>query len=255
MSNSQYEKTTKNGVVRYRGRGKYDFETVHSIIDEAPILHVSFTPLDDDFPAILPMFGCMGLFPSDDTNSVGRTSSLYLHGYAASRMFRTSRGEDAGLKITVAATILDGIVLALTPNHHSANYRSAVVFGHAYLVTDEAERWWAMKHVTNSIVPERWENTRIPPTDAEAKATGIIRVEIETGSAKIRTGTTGEDRNDLKDEGLRKRVWAGVLPMWTRYGQPTPAPTNMTDKTPEYISRFVDDSNKQQEDYAMKVAL
>ena len=48
-----------------------------------------------------------------------------------------------GLPLTVAATILDGFVLSLTPNSHSYNYRSAVLFGHALLVTNVEEKLWA----------------------------------------------------------------------------------------------------------------
>ena len=39
-----------------------------------------------------------------------------------------------GLAITIAATKVDGIVLSLTPNSHSYNYRSAVLFGYGSLV-------------------------------------------------------------------------------------------------------------------------
>lgn len=41
---------------------------------------------------------------------------------------------ESGLAITIAATKVDGIVLSLTPNSHSYNYRSAVLFGYGSLV-------------------------------------------------------------------------------------------------------------------------
>ena len=37
-------------------------------------------------------------------------------------------------------THLDGLVLARSQFHHSANYRSVVAHGRARLVTDEAEK-------------------------------------------------------------------------------------------------------------------
>lgn len=61
------------------------------------------------------------------------------------------------------ATHVDGLVLALTPNNHSYNYRSAVLHGYATQVTQTEEKVWAMERITNGVVPDRWENTRVPP--------------------------------------------------------------------------------------------
>jgi nitroimidazol reductase NimA-like FMN-containing flavoprotein (pyridoxamine 5'-phosphate oxidase superfamily) len=50
--------------------------------------------------------------------------------------------------MTVSATFLDGLVLSLTPFHNSCNYRSAVVFGFASVVSspkpllDVWVLWW-----------------------------------------------------------------------------------------------------------------
>ena len=114
------------------------------------MLHVSFVTPDSPFPTILPMIGQMGSFarPSADTRDV---LDLYLHGYVSSRVANLARkggpereqGGGGGLPLTVAATHLDGLVLSLTPNSHSYNYRSAIVFGHAALVTDAKEKLWA----------------------------------------------------------------------------------------------------------------
>ncbi len=84
------------------------------------------------------------------------------------RLGKTSpTDEEEGLPLTVAATHLDGLVLALTPNHHSYNYRSAILHGYAKPVVDEGEKMWAMEKITNGVVDERWENSRIPPTKTE----------------------------------------------------------------------------------------
>ncbi|KAK1975952.1 hypothetical protein LZ30DRAFT_785900 [Colletotrichum cereale] len=50
---------------------------------------------------------------------------------------RRSSTETHGLPVCIAACHLDGLVLALTPNSHGYNYRSAVLFGHASVVEDE----------------------------------------------------------------------------------------------------------------------
>lgn len=203
------------------------------------------------------MIGCTGNFQNQDTHGA---RSIYLHGYVSSRIMRLSRNNSlsndsgsSGIPVCVSATLMDGIVLALTPNHHSCNYRSVVAFGHAQVVEDESERLWAMKLITNNLVPERWQNTRYP-NKAELKATGILRVDIHSASAKVRAGTTGEARDDLKDEAMRKKVWAGVIPSSHVYGTPIPAPTNMYKGLPEYIEDWVEDWNEKTQRYAAEAA-
>ena len=194
---------------------------------------------------MLPMIGQMGSFarPSSDTGDV---LELYLHGYVSSRMINQSRkasnaskeGDEAssssptGLPITVGASHVDGLVLSLTPNSHSYNYRSAVLFGHAELVTDDEERLWAMELVTNSVVRDRYRHTRVPPNNAEMQSTSILRVKIASGSAKIRSGMPSDEKADLEDEALLDRVWTGVVPVHYTFGEPRkfngPPPYNLT---------------------------
>jgi hypothetical protein len=85
-------------------------------------------------------------------------------------------------------SFLDGLVLSLTPFHNSCNYRSAVVYGHAQLVSDRAEALYAMQKITDNLLPQRWDKSRVPPTEAELKSTSILRVRIASASAKIRVG-------------------------------------------------------------------
>lgn len=190
------------------------------------------------------MIGCMS--GKDDENE---PPVLYLHGYVSSRLIKQD-----GLPICVAATILDGLVLALTPNHHSCNYRSAVVFGKAYILDDEAERLYAMERITNNMLPDRWANSRVPPNKVEMQSTGILRVEIESGSAKVREGGPGEDRNDLKDEAMRQRVWTGVIPTTLQWGEPVAAETNRVKGVPEYVEEWRSATNAEAEEYAKKSA-
>ncbi|KAL8967093.1 MAG: hypothetical protein Q9197_005624 [Variospora fuerteventurae] len=267
MAGQGWDKTKINTVNRYRNRGKYDYQTVNTIVDETPVLHVSFAPSRSNgsppFPVILPMVGCTSSYPEPAVPDKSDSRVIYLHGAATSRIIRLAQPSDptttnddqphTGIPVCIAATQLDGIVLALTPNHHSCNYRSAVLFGHAYLVTDDAERLHALELVTNSLVPSRWENTRYPNA-TELKSTGILRVEIESASAKIRTGSTGEDRGDLKDEGLRKRVWSGVVPAYVKLGEPVAAPMDLSGEVPPYIEEWIKERNEEGERYAQEVA-
>jgi len=96
-------------------------------------------------------------------------------------MFKSSKETSTpGLPITVAASFLDGLVLSLTPFHNSCNYRSAIVYGYAELVEDADEALYAMKAITDNMLPERWEKSRVPPSSAELKSTSILRVRIES---------------------------------------------------------------------------
>ncbi|KAG5942883.1 hypothetical protein E4U53_007150 [Claviceps sorghi] len=261
--------------------GIYDYETVHDIIDKTPLLHIAFSPSasgaaddkdkddDDDndndkaswYPVILPMLGCTGDFAH--RNDAGAPPArgprdVYLHGYVTSRLMRlasthAAQVSDQGMPVCVAATLLDGVVLALTPNHHSCNYRSVVAYGRAHVVTDEAERKWAMERIMDSVVPGRWAATR-HPSAVEQRRTGILRVEVDSASAKVRAGTTGEDRADLRDEAMRRRVWAGVVPAHLVWGEPVAAPTNLMEPTPRYIEEWRTRETREAERYAYAAA-
>ncbi|KAK5626413.1 hypothetical protein RRF57_002128 [Xylaria bambusicola] len=258
----QYPTKPYSKVNRYDVRASYALRTIHELVNTSPILQVSFTIPDSPFPMMLPMIGQMGSFarPSSDTGDV---LELYLHGYVSSRIINLSRkessdkaGEEAtGLPITIGASHVDGLVLSLTPNSHSYNYRSAVLFGHAELVTDNEERLWAMELITNSVVRDRYRHTRVPPNNAEMQSTSILRVKIASGSAKIRSGMPSDEKADLEDEALLDRVWTGVVPVHYTFGEPIPGPYNRLDKPPAYLDEFVRDSNQDAKDIAIEAAI
>lgn len=161
---------------------------------------------------------------------------------------RLSKNNEKGLPVTVSATKVDGLVLSLTPNSHSMNYRSAVLQGYAKIVESTEEKVWAMEQVTNSVLPERWQHTRIPPDGAEMSSTQILRVRIESGSGKIRNGMPHDEAKDEKREDITSKVWTGVLPVYEAYGEPVPSKTNKIDTVPEHIASYgheTTQSNKQ----------
>lgn len=45
-----------------------------------------------------------------------------------------------------------------------------------------------MELITNSVCPGRWHNSRVPPDAAEMSSTQIMRMRVESGSAKVREG-------------------------------------------------------------------
>ncbi|KAI2609908.1 uncharacterized protein GGS25DRAFT_530906 [Hypoxylon fragiforme] len=263
--NLEYPKLPYSKVNRYDSRASYALETIHHLINTCPILHVSFQDPSSPFPTILPMIGQMGSFsrPSADTGDV---LDLYLHGYVSSRLMNMSRKattaaatggnaegekeeeeeeeeEEQGLPVSVSAAHLDGLVLALTPNSHTYNYRSAVLFGRATLVADAAEKLYAMQLVTDSVVPGRYRRTRVPPSPAEMQSTSVLRVRVAAGSAKTRAGGPKDDRSDLADQELRARVWTGVLPVHYVVERPVAGEGNRVDRVPEYLEEFVREFN------------
>ncbi|TGJ88594.1 hypothetical protein E0Z10_g191 [Xylaria hypoxylon] len=261
----QYPTKPYSKVNRYDGRATYALKTIHELVNTCPILQVSFTAPDSPFPMMLPMLGQMGSFarPSSDTGDV---LELYLHGYVSSRFINLSRKssgggdvsgaetEPSGLPITIGASHIDGLVLALTPNSHSYNYRSAVLFGHAEIVTDVEEKLWAMELITNSVVRDRYCHTRLPPNNAEMQSTSILRVKIASGSAKIRSGMPKDDKSDVEDSALLDRVWTGVVPVHYTLGAPIPGPYNRLQALPAYLDEYVSESNQDAKDIAVEAA-
>jgi len=124
-------------VRRLGERGRYDKETVDAILDEALVCHVGF--VEDGQPFIIPTLHAR----ADDV--------LYLHGSSASRMLRVLRG---GVPVCVTTTILDGLVLARSAFHHSANYRSVVVLGFASEVVG-CEKLLALRAIAQRLVRGR----------------------------------------------------------------------------------------------------
>ncbi|KAI4730935.1 hypothetical protein E4T49_01328 [Aureobasidium sp. EXF-10728] len=244
-SSNTYPQDERTNAKRYAKRVTYDKDAVRSIVDAAPILHVSFNApptegTEPQFPTILPMLGAT----ADDGHII------YLHGSSAARLFRLGAGqEDLKLPVCIAATILDGYVLALTPFNHSCNYRSAVVFGYATKVVDTSEMLRAMELITNHLVADRWTNSRTPPTKSELTATGILRVEIDTASVKVRNGGPHDDKKDLKDEATTSRVWTGVVPVHQVMGEPVASPENMVKQAPASVKSWIEDTNSMRKDH------
>lgn len=211
------------------------------------------------------MIGQMGSF-SHPSADLGNVLDLYLHGYISARLLNLSRNsgvkegeqqspaEEKGLPVTISATHVDGLVLALTPNNHSFNYRSATLFGRAELVEDVEEKLYAMELITNGIVPDRWRNSRVPPTKGEMASTGLLRVKIVAGSGKIRSGMPGDDKFDLDNQEVTDKVWTGVLPVWNQMGEPMPGPNNKVEKVPEHVRDFIKDGNEVAKEVAIEQA-
>lgn len=200
------------------------------------------------------MIGQMASFeyPSSDLHD---PLDCYLHGHVSSRVMKlASSDEGKGLPVSIAATKTDGLVLSLTPFSHSYNYRSVVLFGFAKLVTEAEEKLWAMELITNSVVPGRWGNTRVPPTGGELSSTSILRVKIVSASGKIRDGGAHDEKKDLHNDEVTDRVWAGVVPIWETLGEPVAGVPHRVKEAPEYLKAFIRTENERDERYAKNAA-
>lgn len=192
----------------------------------------------------------MGSF-SRPSASLADPLDLYLHGYISSRIMNLSRSStNPGLPVCIAASRVDGLVLTLSPNTHNYNYRSAVLFGHASLVDATDEKLWAMQLITDSVVPGRWANTRVPPNAAEMASTQILRVRIDSGSAKVREGVPTDEKCDLDSEEVMRSVWTGVIPVYERFGEPVSGPYNQVLEVPEHVRGYRERFNMESERYA-----
>lgn len=193
---SNYPIDSKNKVKRVPSRGHYDTATVYSILDDAFICHISFVV--EDQPFIIPT-----LYGREE-------NKIFLHGATTSRLIQHL---EKGFPISLAVTHLDGIVLARSAFHHSANYRSVVVYGTARLLASEQKKH-ALYVISENVLSGRWEECR-QPNEKELKGTAVLELEIEQASAKIRTGGPKDDKADYNLD-----VWAGVLPVSREFGTP-----------------------------------
>jgi nitroimidazol reductase NimA-like FMN-containing flavoprotein (pyridoxamine 5'-phosphate oxidase superfamily) len=202
---------------RRRERGSHERATIDAILDEALIAHLGFTDQSGQ-PIVIP------------TLHARCGDVVYLHGSAAGRTMRVlAQGAPACLTVS----LLDGLVLARSAMHHSANYRSVMLLGHAKGVREPAEKLAAFEAIVEHIVPGRWRDVRAP-SENELKATAVLAMQIDEASAKIRTGPPVDDEEDYA-----LPAWAGVIPLTTTNGSPQPDPRLAPDiVTPSYASAY-----------------
>jgi nitroimidazol reductase NimA-like FMN-containing flavoprotein (pyridoxamine 5'-phosphate oxidase superfamily) len=187
---------------RRRERGSYDRAVIDAILDEALVAHLGIVEPDGQ-PLVLPMLHAR------------RGDRVYLHGSVAGRTLRTLA---SGAPACLTVSLVDGLVLARSAMHHSANYRSVMLLGQAISVEDPAHKRDALEAIVEHIVPGRWGDVR-PPSENELKATAVLAIEIAEASAKARTGPPLDDEEDYA-----LPAWAGVIPLTTHAGAPQADP-------------------------------
>ncbi len=214
---SQSRPTERTRVRRLSERGFYDPATLYAILDEGLVCHVGFVA--DGQPYVIP------------TLYVRDGDTVYFHGSTGGR---TMRALAEGAAVCLTVTLVDGLVLARSVFHHSANYRSVVVLGRAEPVLDDAEKDRVLRLLVEHVVPGRTAEARGPDAK-ELAATAVLGLKLDEASAKIRNGPPADDEEDYE-----LPVWAGVLPLGIAVGEPWPDdhPRHPAPPVPKYVTAW-----------------
>ncbi|SEK55153.1 hypothetical protein SAMN04487910_0798 [Aquimarina amphilecti] len=187
---SEYQVTSLNKIIRGAKRGTYNKEEINKILDDTFLCHVGYV-WDNQAIVIPTAYGREG-------------DTIYIHGSLKNRMMVNLLEEG---KASISVTHLDGLVLARSAFHHSANYRSVTVFGNVRKVEEPKEKMNALECILNHMVPGHWDNVR-RPNEKEFNATLVMAIKIDTASAKVRAEGVIDEKEDHD-----LPIWAGVIPM------------------------------------------
>jgi nitroimidazol reductase NimA-like FMN-containing flavoprotein (pyridoxamine 5'-phosphate oxidase superfamily) len=192
--------TDRTALRRTRERGRTDRAELYAVLDEGRVCHLGVVV--DGAPRVLP-------------TAYGRDGdTLYLHGSSgASSLLAAPAGE-----ICVTVTHVDALVLSRSANHHSMNYRSAMIYGVPRRVTDDAEKLRGLRAVVENLAPGQWEAVR-PPNRKELASTAVLALPLDEASVKVRDGQAADEPEDYALD-----IWAGIVPVRTTYGAPVPDP-------------------------------
>ena len=135
-----------------------DRAALHDVLDAGLVAHVA--GIVDGAPVVLPV-----AYARDGDR-------LLLHGSTGGGLLRRAA---AAAPLSVAVTVLDGLVFARSLYDSSMNYRSAVVFGRAEAVGDGDAKLRAMRVLSERLMPGRWAEVR-PPTKRNASSGTLLSV-------------------------------------------------------------------------------
>lgn len=206
------DKTTIN---RLPERGVEDRDQINAILDDGLICHVGY--VIDQRPVVIP------------TLYVRDGDRLLIHGSNTAGMVKAVR---QGSPLCVTVTHLDGIVVARSGFHSSANYRSVVIHGTGAILESE-EKLTALDLIVDGLIPGRLADVR-PSTEVEVKQTSVFELSLDEVSAKVRTGDPQDDPEDLDSD-----AWAGVVPLGVVAGEPEPS-SDLRDgiPAPDYLRPY-----------------
>ncbi|SON51948.1 pyridoxamine 5'-phosphate oxidase family protein [Vibrio tapetis] len=215
-SNIQLSSTSRSTIKKNVKKASFDPQALNQIIDESLIAHMAI--IEESGPIVIPMLA----WRVED--------KVYIHGANNSRLLRNLK---KGVQTCLTFTLFDGWVLARSAFHHSAHYRSAVVFGAFDVVDDNQEKDRLLNHFVEQIAPGRTDEARLS-NQKELNATMLLAMPLTEASVKISNVDVSDDLADMN-----LPTWAGYLPYRTVVG-----PLKATDdlnpeiETPDYSQAY-----------------
>ena len=215
---NSYPISQENKVKRIANKAVYSKSKIHDIIDEALFCHLGL--IHNGKPVVIPIIHAR----MDD--------NLVFHGSNVSRLLKSSNNNE----MCVTTTLLDGLIMARSLFNSSMNYRSVVLFGKGEILADYDERMAAFKAITDHIAPGRWDDAR-QPNETELKQTSVLKMPIDSASAKISAGQPEDE-----DEDYALNYWAGIIPINQSFGEPKDDPQLKKGiEVPEYLKNYCRD--------------
>jgi hypothetical protein len=190
-------RTARTKIRRLPKRAHYDRETLYAILDAGFVCHIGY--VIDRQPYVTP------------TAFWREGDAVYWHGSSKSRMLLALE-KAPGICLTVMH--FDGLVVARSGFHMSVNYRSAMLFGKPYKVSDPAEKLEKMEKFIERVYPDHWQNLRAV-NKQELKAMSVFGLHIDEAVAKVRSGGPIDEPEDYS-----LPIWAGVVPVRQVLGEP-----------------------------------
>jgi nitroimidazol reductase NimA-like FMN-containing flavoprotein (pyridoxamine 5'-phosphate oxidase superfamily) len=193
--------TVRTTLRRARDKGRTDRAALFDVLAAGLVCHLGV--IVDDAPMVVPT-----VYGFDRRH-------LFVHGSVASQSLARRPGTPA----CVTVTVVDGLVLARSVFEHSANYRSAMVYGVPRVLTDTDEKLAALRLIAEHIAPGQWDYAR-RPSRKELAATTVLALSLDEASVKARSGPP----DDAESPDALRRLWAGVLPLASIWQAPVPDP-------------------------------
>lgn len=193
----------------------HDRGMLHAIVDESYVCHIAFS--DKDETHCIP------------TAHWRQGDHLYIHGSNGSRLIKALK---SGAQVSVAITLVDGLVLAKSAFSHSMNYRSAVIYGRFEEIQDDQEKLEALDAFMEKIAVGRKDEAR-RGNAKELAATSLMRIPLTEVAVKVSNSAPAD-----KEEDVDLPVWAGILPLVAARGNPIVADHGRNESEPEYVKSW-----------------
>ncbi|MEI2712972.1 MAG: pyridoxamine 5'-phosphate oxidase family protein [Nocardioides sp.] len=202
---------------RLRERGRTGLGDLYALLDEVP--YAVLATVGDGRPWQVP------LLHARDGDRV------LLHGSTGAGALRAL---DAGAPVSLCVTAFDGLVVAHSTFDSSANYRSAVIWGHAIRLTGD-DQAAALDLLSDRLLPGRTKEVRAS-RPKEWAATLVLAVPIVEGSWLMKARSGGPSAADEEHD-----VWTGLVPASLSFGTPEPTPDSVDRPIPASVRALTAD--------------